>query len=140
MAAISVERTIGKTKRAVLGGLIGYNTEKMGRQKYRRFAVSLRDDGVIVGGIVGEVWMTVLFIQFFWIEARFRGKGHGTALIEKIEQEARQFGAVRSYVDTMSVQAPAFYRACGYEAFGAIDGYPGGVTRHWFTKELQGLE
>jgi GNAT superfamily N-acetyltransferase len=136
MAAISVERTIGKTKRAVLGGLIGYNTEKMGRQKYRRFAVSLQDDGEIVGGIIGEVWMTVLFIQFFWIEARFRGKGHGTALIEKIEQEARQFGAVRSYVDTMSVQAPAFYRACGYEAFGAIDGYPGGVTRHWFTKEL----
>jgi GNAT superfamily N-acetyltransferase len=136
MAAISVERTIGKTKRAVLGGLIGYNTEKMGRQKYRRFAVSLRDDDEVVGGIVGEVWMTVLFIQFFWIEARFRGKGHGTALIEKIEQEARQFGAVRSYVDTMSVQAPAFYRACGYEAFGALDGYPDGVTRHWFTKAL----
>jgi GNAT superfamily N-acetyltransferase len=137
MPAISVERTIGKTKRAVLGGLIGYNTEKMGRQKYRRFAVSLRDGDEIVGGIIGEVWMTVLFIQLFWIEARFRGKGHGSALIEKIEQEARQFGAVRSYVDTMSVQAPAFYRACGYEAFGALDGYPDGVTRHWFTKALQ---
>ena len=136
MAAISVERTIGKTKRAVIGGLIRYNTEKMGKQKYRRFAVSLRDDEAIVGGIVGEVWMTVLFIQFFWIEERFRGQGHGTTLIEKIEAEARRFGAVRSYVDTMSVQAPAFYRARGYEAFGAIDGYPGGVTRHWFTKAL----
>ena len=136
MAAISVERTIGKTKRAVLGGLIGYNTEKMGRQKYRRFAVSLRDGDEIVGGIVGEVWMTVLFIQLFWMDARFRGKGHGRALIEKIEQEARQFGAVRSYVDTMSVQAPAFYRACGYQAFGELDGYPKGVTRHWFTKAL----
>ena len=136
MAAISVERTIGKTKRAVLGGLIGYNTEKMGRQKYRRFAVSLRDDDEIVGGIVGEVWMTVLFIQLFWMDARFRGKGHGRALIEKIEQEARQFGAVRSYVDTMSVQAPAFYRACGYQPFGELDGYPKGVTRHWFTKAL----
>jgi GNAT superfamily N-acetyltransferase len=136
MPAISVERTIGKTKRAVLGGLVRYNSEKMGRQKYRRFAVSLRDDEEIVGGIVGEVWMTVLFIQFFWIEARFRGKGYGAALIEKIEQQARQFGAVRSYLDTMSVQAPDFYRACGYEAFGALDGYPGGVTRHWFTKAL----
>ena len=136
MAAISVGRTIGKTKRAVIGGLIGYNTEKMGRQKYRRFAVSLRDDDEIVGGIVGEVWMTVLFIQLFWMDARFRGKGHGRALIEKIEQEARQFGAVRSYVDTMSVQAPAFYRACGYQAFGELDGYPKGVTRHWFTKAL----
>src|SRR5438445_922052 len=101
MPAISVERTIGKTKRAVLGGLIRYNTEKMGRQKYRRFAISLRDDEAIVGGIVGEVWMTVLFIQFFWIEERFRGQGHGTALIETIEAEARRFGAMRSYLDTI---------------------------------------
>jgi GNAT superfamily N-acetyltransferase len=136
MPAITIERTIGKTKRAVLGGLISYNNEKLGKQKYRRFAISLRDKGAIVGGIVGEVWMTVLFIQLFWIEERFRGKGHGTALIEKIEDEARRFGAVRSYLDTMSVQAPGFYRACGYEAFGAIEGYPGGITRHWFTKVL----
>ena len=136
MVAITVERTIGETKRAVLGGLIRYNTEKMGKQKYRRFALSMRDKKKIVGGIVGEVWTRVLFIQFFWIEERFRGHGHGTTLIEKIEAEARRFGAVRSYVDTMSVQAPDFYRACGYEAFGAIDGYPGGVTRHWFTKAL----
>jgi GNAT superfamily N-acetyltransferase len=136
MPAISVERTIGKTKRAVLGGLIRYNGEKLGKQKYRRFAVSLRDKDAIVGGIVGEVWMTVLFIQLFWIEERFRGKGHGTALMEKIEAEARRFGAVRSYLDTMSIQAPRFYRACGYKEFGAIEGYPGGVTRHWFTKAL----
>jgi len=130
MPTISVERTIGETKRAVFAGLIRYNDEKMGKQKYRRFAVSLRNKGKIVGGIIGEVWMTVLFIQFFC------GKGNGTVLIKKIEEEARRFGAVRSYLDTMSVQAPDFYRACGYEAFGAIDGYPGGVTRHWFTKAL----
>jgi GNAT superfamily N-acetyltransferase len=136
MPAISVERTIGKTKRAVLGGLLRYNAEKMGRQKYRRFALSLRDDGEIVGGIVGEVWMTVLFIQWFWIDERFRGKGHGAALIGAIEEQARRFGAVRSYLDTMSVQAPGFYQACGYEAFGTIDGYPGDVTRHWFSKLL----
>jgi len=136
MPAISVERTIGTTKRAVLDGLIRYNGEKMGRQKHRRFAVSLREKGAIVGGIVGEVWMTVLFIQFFWIDERFRGKGHGKALIEKIEEQARGFGAVRSYLDTLSVQAPDFYRACGYEAFGTIEGYPGGVRRYWFTKAL----
>ena len=136
MAAISVERTIGKTKRAVLGGLISHNNEKLGKQKYRRFAVSLRDKDAIVGGIVGEVWMNVLFIQLFWIEERFRGKGHGTALMKRIEEEARRFGAARSYLDTMSIQAPGFYRACGYEEFGTLDGYPSGVTRHWFTKAL----
>jgi GNAT superfamily N-acetyltransferase len=136
MPAITTERTIGKTKRAVLGGLIRYNNEKLGKQQYRRLAISLRDKGAIVGGIVGEIWMTVLFIQLFWIEERFRGKGHGTALMERIEAEARRFGAVRSYLDTMSIQAPGFYRACGYEEFGTLDGYHAGVTRHWFTKAL----
>jgi len=136
MPSISVERTIGQTKKAVLDGLVGYNTEKMGKQRYKRLAVSLRDRGKIVGGIVGEVWTTVLFIQFFWIEQPSRGRGDGTKLIAAIEDEAKRFGAIRSYVDTMSFQAPGFYRSCGYEEFGSIEGYPGGVTRHWLTKAL----
>src|ERR1700744_211224 len=131
MASISVERTAGETERAVIGGLPRSTEEKMGKQHYRRFAVSLREKKKIVGGVVGEVWMTVLFIQLFWIDERFRGKGHGTGLIRKIEDQARRFGAIRSYVDTMSVQAPAFYRKCGYRQFGSIKGYPAGVTRHW---------
>jgi GNAT superfamily N-acetyltransferase len=136
MPQIAVERTIGKTKKAVLGGLIGYNTEKMGKQNYKRPAISLREGEKIVGGIVGEVWTTVLFIQFFWMEQKLRGKDYGTRLIGAIEDEAKKFGATRSYLDTMSFQAPGFYRACGYEEFGSIDGYPEGVTRHWFTKAL----
>jgi GNAT superfamily N-acetyltransferase len=136
MASISVERTIGQTKKAALDGLAAYNTEKMGKQKYKRLAVSLRDHSKIVGGIVGEVWASVLFIQLFWIEQKARGQSNGKKLIAAIENEAKRFGAIRSYVDTMSFQAPDFYRSCGYEEFGSIEGYPGGVTRHWFTKEL----
>jgi GNAT superfamily N-acetyltransferase len=136
MPSISVERTIGRTKKAVLGGLVRYNAAKMGKQKYKRFAISLRAGEEIVGGVVGEVWIAVLFIQFFWMEQKYRGQGFGRKLIEAIEDEARRFGATRSYLDTMSVQAPGFYRACGYQEFGSIDGYPGGVTRHWFTRSL----
>ena len=136
MPSISVERTIGKTKKAVLDGLVRYNNEKMGKQKYKRLAVSLRQKNDIVGGIVGEVWITVLFIQFFWLDRGLRGKGFGAKLIKKIEDEARRFGATRAYVDTMSFQAPGFYRSCGYEEFGSIEGYPDNVTRHWFTKSL----
>ena len=136
MPKISVERTIGQTKKAVLGGLIGYNTEKMGKQKYKRLAISLREGNKIVGGIVGEVWTTVLFIQLFWMEQKYRGKDLGTRLIKAIEDEAKKFGATRAYLDTMSFQAPGFYRTCGYKEFGSIDGYPEGVTRHWFTKAL----
>ncbi|GLR83882.1 GNAT family N-acetyltransferase [Bradyrhizobium iriomotense] len=136
MATITVERTIGTTKKAVLAGLAGYNHEHMGTQRLKGVAVSLKDRGKIVGGIVGQIWTTVLFIQWFWIEQKMRGQDQGSKLIAAIEDEARRLGATRSYVDTMSFQAPGFYRSCGYEEFGAIDGYPGGVTRHWFTKSL----
>ena len=136
MPKISVERTLIQTKKAVLGGLGRYNDEKMGKQRYKRFAISLREDNEIVGGIIGELWTAVLFIQYFWMEQKFRKKGLGGKLIKAIEDEARRFGAVRAYVDTMSFQAPGFYRANGYAEFGSIEGYPGGVTRHWLTKSL----
>jgi GNAT superfamily N-acetyltransferase len=136
MLKVSVERTLTQTKKAVLGGLGRYNNEQMGKQRYKRFAISLRDGNEIVGGIVGELWTAVLFIQYFWMEQKVRKKGFGGKLIKAIEDEARRFGAVRAYVDTMSFQAPGFYRANGYEEFGSIEGYPGGVTRHWFTKSL----
>jgi len=68
MPNITVERTFGTTKKAVLAGLIGYNNERMGKQTYKRLAISLKQRGKIVGGIVGEVWTQVLFIQLFWIE------------------------------------------------------------------------
>jgi GNAT superfamily N-acetyltransferase len=136
MPSISVERTIGKTKKAVLDGLVRYNNEKIGKQKYKRLAVSLREGDVIIGGIVGEVWTAVLFIQWFWLDQRLRRRGFGAKLIKAIEDEARRFGATHAYVDTMSFQAPGFYRTCGYEEFGSIEGYPGGTTRHWFTKTL----
>jgi GNAT superfamily N-acetyltransferase len=136
MPKVSVERTLTQTKKAVLDGLARYNNEKMGKQQYKRFAISLRDGNEIVGGIVGELWTAVLFIQYFWMQQKFRKKGFGAKLIKAIEDEARRFGATRAYVDTMSFQAPGFYRAIGYQEFGSIEGYPGGVTRHWLTKAL----
>ncbi|MFT0875572.1 GNAT family N-acetyltransferase [Rhodopseudomonas palustris] len=136
MPSVSVDRTYGKTKKAVLDGLKAYNKEQWGRQKYKRFAVSLRNGEQIVGGVVGEMWSTVLFIQYFWIEQAYRGKRHGRKLLAAIEDEARKFGATRSYLDTMSFQAPGFYSTSGYKKFGVIDGYPDDVTRHWFMKAL----
>ncbi|MBR0731788.1 GNAT family N-acetyltransferase [Bradyrhizobium japonicum] len=136
MPTITVERTIGTTKKAVLAGLGAYNDEKFGKQKVKSIAVSLKDGRKIAGGIVGHLWGTVLFIQYFWIDQKQRGKGFGTKLIAAIEDEARRQGAIQAHVDTMSFQAPGFYRSCRYEEFGTLKGYPGGVTRHSFTKSL----
>ena len=127
MSTITVERTIGTTKKAVLAGLSAYNDEHFGKQKVKSIAVSLKDRGMIV--LRNQT-------EYFWIDQKQRGKGFGTKLIAAIEDEARRQGAVQAHVDTMSFQAPGFYRSCGYEEFGTLKGYPGGVTRHSFTKSL----
>ncbi|MCA3629296.1 MAG: GNAT family N-acetyltransferase [Methylobacterium sp.] len=140
MAEIVVERTVGKAKKAVIAGLVAFNRRRMpASARYKSFAVTLRDNGEIVGGVTGECWTTVLFIQLLWIDERFRGGDFGTRLMAAIEEQARRFGARRAYVDTMSFQAPDFYRKCGYHEFGAIADYPDGVSRHWFTKALAPL-
>ncbi|BAR57530.1 hypothetical protein ACVIWV_007186 [Bradyrhizobium diazoefficiens] len=74
MATITVERTIGTTKKAVLAGLGAYNDEHFGKQKVRSIAVSLKDRRKIVGGIVGHLWATVLFIQYFWIDQKLAAR------------------------------------------------------------------
>lgn len=137
MAEIVVERAVVKAKKAITNGLVAFNRRRMpATGRYKSFAVTLRDGGDVVGGVAGECWMSVLFIQFLWIDEAHRGGDFGTQLMTAIEEQARQFGARRSYVDTMSFQAPDFYRKCGYSEFGSINGYPEGVTRHWFTKAL----
>lgn len=137
MAEIVVERTVGKAKKAIVQGLVAFNRRRLPQSKrYKSFAVSLREGEEIVGGVVGECWMSVLFIQLLWIDDRYRGTDFGTRVMARIEEQARQFGAERAYVDTMSFQAPEFYRKCGYVEFGSIDGYPENVTRHWLTKSL----
>ena len=77
MPTITVERTIGTTKKAVLAGLGAYNDEKFGKQKVKSIAVSLKDGRKIAGGIVGHLWGTVLFIQYFWIDQKQRGQEQG---------------------------------------------------------------
>src|SRR6185312_11626852 len=96
MAKIAVERTIGKTKKAVLGGLIGYNTEKMGKQKYKRFAISLREDDKIVGGIVGEVWAALPCTQCYAAGLTVRATAYGTRPTKAIADEAITSGALRA--------------------------------------------
>jgi GNAT superfamily N-acetyltransferase len=126
----------GAAKKAIIKGLVRYNRAKLGKQPWKNLAVTLTDDGEIVGGIAGEAWGDWLFIQALWIDERYRGADHGTALIAKLEDEARAFGARHAYVDTFSFQARPFYERQGYRVFGELDEFPPGHQRFWLQKDL----
>lgn len=137
MAKIGVPASYGAARKAILQGIVAHNREMIGKRRWKKLAVTLTDDdGRIVGGVTGEAWAGWLFIQLLWIDQAHRGQDHGTGLMARLEEEARQFGATSAYVDTFSFQARGFYEKLGYEVFGTLDGYPEEHQRFWLRKVL----
>ena len=89
MASIKVEKQLGATKRAVIKGLVAYNTLKAGNMGDVPVSISLREKGKIVGGIVGEIFFGWMFVSLFWIDDKHRGKGFGRRLLAAAEAQAR---------------------------------------------------
>jgi hypothetical protein len=54
-----------------------------------------------------------------------------------MEDAAQRRGCRAAWLDTFSFQAPGFYQALGYRAFGELAGYPPGHTRHFLWKPLE---
>lgn len=137
MATVQVEKTYAKARTAILKGLVAYNRSHIGQRKWKNIAVSVRDeDGVIVGGVCGEVWADWLFVKLLWLDEAHRGQDYASRAMEALEDEARAFGAKHAYLDTFSFQARPFYEKRGYQVFGTLENYPDDHSRYWLTKAL----
>ncbi|MGH6810111.1 MAG: GNAT family N-acetyltransferase [Ensifer adhaerens] len=131
------EKSVSKTANAVFKGLKAFNLEKAGSAKYKRFAISLRDDGdEIVGGIVAYTAWNWCFIELLWVDEALRGSGSGRELVARVEAVAASRGARYIYVDTFSFQGDGFYQKLGYDVYGKLDDFPPGFHRIWLKKEL----
>src|SRR5215813_4395295 len=105
MTRVTVEREYGPAKRAVLSGLRRYNRDVFGKFDHKPLAVALREKREIVGGVIGDTHLGWLFVQWFWIDEKYRGKGFGKKLLTAAEDEARKRGVKNVYLDTLSFQA-----------------------------------
>ncbi|PZO01808.1 MAG: GNAT family N-acetyltransferase [Hyphomicrobiales bacterium] len=138
MATLQRETDVAATRDAVVAGLSAYNASVVGSRNSVPLALSLRDDdGVIVGGLIGELKWQWLHVDLLWIDDAHRGKGHGEALVAMAENTARDHGARGVYLSTMSLQAPDFYPKLGYRQYGVMEDYPVvGHRIHHFAKAL----
>lgn len=136
MPRVVLEKHYGAAKKAIWAGLVAYNRSVIGALPGKTVVVSVKDEGAVAGGVVGEVWAGWLFIQLFWLQEALRGRDLGSEALQTLEAEARRLGATQAYVDTFSFQAPDFYRKLGYHEFGRLEGWPLGHSRYWMTKAL----
>lgn len=118
--------------------IIDFNRNRAGEGNYRHLVIFLRDsDEAIVGGLVGETYWQWLYIDVFWIDEFYRGRGYGDCLLATAEQEAIRRGCQYAYLDTFSFQAPEFYQKRGYVIFGELPVFPVGYSRFFLKKVLQ---
>jgi ribosomal protein S18 acetylase RimI-like enzyme len=119
--------------------LYEFNVAKTGIRDGRWLALFARDErGTIVGGLYGWTWGDACEIRTLWIEEAFRGRGLGSKLLGRAEEEAKARGARQIVLSTHSFQAPEFYKRFGFEIIGGVSDYPRGHRQFWLRKPLGG--
>jgi GNAT superfamily N-acetyltransferase len=135
---IVVEHEPAETVRAaVLDGLRSFNRQRAEAPDFRPLTLAARDgDGALIGGLVGETGWRWLHVDLLWIAEGHRGRGIGSVLLAKAEEEARVRGCHHVYLDTFDFQARPFYERLGYSVFGVQEDYPPGHRRFYLAKPL----
>lgn len=91
----------------------------------------------VLGGIMGSFLCRWLKVDIMAVSPHHRNEGVGRRLLEEAERLGIEKGCIYSYVDTMSFQAPEFYRQLGYGESGRlIDWDSHGHDKIFFTKTL----
>jgi len=136
MPAPKVEKTLGPAKREIGKALRAYNDAAAGPGGCGTLALTVRERGKIVGGLVAETYWGWMYVKMLWVAERHRGKGFGQSLLRMAEAEASKRGVRNVFLDSFTFQAPDFYLKLGYREFGRLNEFPAGHDRVWMTKAL----
>ena len=118
--------------------LYKYNEDIVGKDGHIPInIVEYDDNGNIVGGIIGGTYWGWMYIDILWVDGDHRRRGIGTRLLHEAEKEALKRGCHHVHVDSMSWQAPEFYKKHGYEVIGILPDIPEGNQKYLLIKDLQ---
>lgn len=128
------------TRRGVVDPLIAYNFDKTGRSDARTLIVAIDDasTGEVIGGLWGRTGYDWLFVEILVVPASLRGRGLGSELMRRAEEEALERGCHSVWLDTFEFQARGFYERLGYTCFGELPNYPSG-SRYFMKKTLKAV-
>jgi ribosomal protein S18 acetylase RimI-like enzyme len=108
--------------------------------RYQEVNLFLKDeDGMVRGGILGEICWNWLEIHTLMIDEDLRHSGHGSRLLAEAEKLAAEKKCDFVKVDTLSFQALDFYEKHGYQVFGTLDHVGRDFKHYYLKKDLTGL-
>lgn len=78
---------------------------------------------VIAGCVAGVSGWDTMYVDLLWVDAPYRGKGIGTALLRQVEREAKENGAYLARINAPERPA-AFFRKHGYPVVVTFENEP----------------
>ncbi|QVL58347.1 MAG: GNAT family N-acetyltransferase [Simkaniaceae bacterium] len=109
---------------------LGYDGDVSG------FAFVYRNEGKLLGHISGKSFYGGLHIKHLIVDHTMRGKGVGTALMNKALKRGKELGCKFAYLETLNFQAPEFYQKLGFTLEFIRRGYNQDVSMYYLRKEL----
>ena len=117
--------------------LFEFNAGKVGDDGHTPLNIIEYDaDGNLIGGILGGTYWGWMYVDILWVREDHRKKGIGSKLLSAAEKEAKSRGCHHVHLDTMSWQAPEFYKKHGYTVIGILPDIPSGNQKYLLMKEL----
>ncbi len=114
-----------------------FNNESVGKDGHAPLGiVEYDEDGTTIGGILGGTYWGWMYVDVLWVHENHRHKGIGSKLLREAEKEAIGRGCHHVHLDTMSWQAPEFYKNHGYEVIGILPDIPSGNQKYLLAKAL----
>ena len=122
----------------VLGdGIMANAKQQQGLDPLQFFAFFVRDDqNKIIGGCNGSTLHGGLYIDQLWVDESIRHQHYGTQLMQAAEQFGKEKGCTFATVNTMSWEAPEFYKKLGFEVEFVRHGFMYGATFYFLRKAL----
>ena len=117
--------------------LFRFNSDRVGDDGHTPLnIVEYDEEGNIIGGIIGGTYWGWMYVDILWVHESHRGRGSGSKLLAEAEKEAKTRGCHHVHLDTMSWQAPEFYKKHGYTVIGILPDIPSGNQKYLLMKEL----
>jgi len=118
-------------------GLKNYNESFTGPVFSEKVSSFIKNDnGLVVGGILGEINWDWMHIQGLWIDHSIRKTGWGSKLLAHFEQYTLSKSITNIRLETTSFQALDFYLKCGYSVFGELPNMPIGHISYFLQKHI----
>ena len=114
-----------------------FNDKSVGKDGHTPLNIVEYDENDnLIGGILGGTYWGWMYVDILWVRESHRHKGIGSKLLCEAEKEAIGRGCHHVHLDTMSWQAPEFYKKHGYEVIGTLPDIPSGNQKYLLMKAL----